>query len=120
MSRPERDYDDDTAPPVEGDHYAEDTPLLWILGDKPKIKILAALLSERNHDLNISDLARIAGVSRSTIYDHIDPLIEYGLVEKTRETGGSQMYQIDVESDGVKFLAGLERWLLNQELEIDD
>ena len=99
--------------------YAEDTPLLWALGDKSKVKILAALLSEKEHDVNISDLSRLSGLSRSTIYDHIGVLQDAGLVKKTREVSNSDMFQIDLDSKGVESLANLEQFLLAQRLGIN-
>jgi len=99
-----------------GETYAEDTPLQWALGDKSKVKILAALLSEKEHDVNISDLSRLSGLSRSTIYDHIGILQDAGLVKKTRTVSNSDMFQIDLDSEGVKHLAKLEQFLLAQRL----
>ena len=99
--------------------YAEDTPLTWALGDKSKVKILAALLSEKDQDINISDLSRLSGLSRSTIYDHIGVLQDAGLVKKTREVSNSDMFQIDTDSEGVEHLAKLEQFLLAQRLGIN-
>lgn len=99
--------------------YAEDTPLVWALGEESKVKILAALLSEKEHDVNISDLSRLSGLSRSTIYDHIGVLQDAGLVKKTREVSNSDMFKINLESEGAKHLANLERFLLAERLGIN-
>lgn len=72
------------------------------------MKIVAALLSEDGTDLNVTDIARLAGVARSTVYDHIDELRELGVVEQTRKVGDSPMYRFDAESDVGEHVATLE------------
>lgn len=92
----------------ENGAYADDTPLLAVFGDTGRAKILAALLSEEDRDLNVSDIARIAGVARTTVYDHLDKLQQLGLVEQTREVGESKMYQINEDSELVEHLKHVE------------
>ncbi|KOX91444.1 hypothetical protein AMS69_18910 [Haloarcula rubripromontorii] len=104
---PNRDPDSEEA-------YAEDTPLTWAFGDTPKVKIIAALLSEAERDINISDISRLSGVSRSAIYEHLDDLVELGVVAQTREMGGSTLYQINTENEAVEKIAELESVFLSQ------
>lgn len=91
--------------------YAEETLLLDVLGDHPKTRILSALLADHDHDLNPTDIARLAGLERSTVYNHIDDLLAYRLVEQTRTVGNSTMYQLNEDSDAAKRLAAFE-WAL--------
>lgn len=98
----------------EVEPYAEGTPLPLIFGDTPKTKIIAALLSEASRDINISDIARLAGVSRSAVYEHLDDLIDLNIVEETREMGGSTLYQINTESALVEQIAELEASFLEE------
>lgn len=93
--------------------YAEDTALTKLFGNGPKVKIIAALLSESDHDLNVSQIAELAGVHRSTVYDHLQDLVEVGVVEKTREVSGSQMYRINKDSTIAESVAQLEWDLLD-------
>lgn len=81
----------------ESEAYAEGTPLVELFGDGARAKLLSVFVDEREHDLSVSEIARQAGVARSTVYDHLDPLLELGVVEETRETGPSPRYQL---SDG--------------------
>lgn len=94
--------------------YSEGTVLTDVLGNHGKVKILAALLSEPQHDLNISDIARMAGVDRGTVYEHIDELRAYGVVEQTRTAGNSKMFQINTDSPAAKAIGKLEYELLNE------
>lgn len=98
---------------TDSEPYAEQTALAQLLGDHPKVKILASLLSE-GHDINVSRIADLAGMSRSTVYNHIDALINLGVVEHTRDVGGSPMYQINRDSEVAKLLGKLEWQLLEE------
>lgn len=95
--------------------YAEHSALTDLFGNHPKTKIIAALLSE-SHDVNVSRIAELGGMSRSTVYDHIDDLQELNVVEKTRKVGGSPLYQINKDSESSKLLAQLE-WEIVEEYE---
>lgn len=98
---------------------AEDTPLTVLFGSGARVRIVAALLGEDEHDVNVSDLARLAGVARSTVYEHIDELVALGVVERTRTVGGSPMYRLNRDSDVGQQLAKLEGVTLRRLLEPD-
>ena len=95
--------------------YAEGTVLTEVLGGHAKVKILVALLGENDRDLNVSDIARLAGIDRSTFYEHVDDLVAYGLVEQTRTVGNSKMYRINRDSAAAEDLARME-WDLLEEM----
>lgn len=92
---------------------AENTVLTDVLGNHPKVKIIVALLGESNHDRNATELSRLAGIDRSTFYEHLDDLLAYGIVEQTRTVGNSPMYRIDRENSAAEDLAALEWDLLD-------
>ncbi|GAA0288687.1 winged helix-turn-helix domain-containing protein [Halobacterium noricense] len=98
--------------PVEA--AASETVLTDVLGGHAKVRILTALLGEPERDLNATEVARLAGIDRSTFYDHIDDLLAYDVVMETRTVGNSTMYQINRESDAAEDLAQLEWDLLEQ------
>ena len=104
----------------EMEPYADDTPLTYLFGSGARVKIVAALLGEEGTDLNVSDIARLAGVARSTVYDHIDELRELGVVEHTRNVGDSPMYRFNAESNVGEYVARLEGVTLSRLLERDD
>ncbi|WP_226007462.1 winged helix-turn-helix domain-containing protein [Natrinema salinisoli] len=92
--------------------YADDTTITDILGDHPRAKILTVLLSEAPNDINITDIARLAGLERKTVYSHLDPLLAYGIVEKSRMVGNSTMYRINTDNEAAKALGKLDRELM--------
>lgn len=95
-------------------HYTENAALTELFGDSPKVKILAVLL-QQGRDTNVSTIADVGGMSRSSVYRHIEDLIDLGVVEKTREIGGSPLYQINKDSAVSNKLAALE-WALVEEI----
>lgn len=103
---------DDT---TEDEHevYADGTPLTELFGDGPKVKILAALLADPDLDHNVTDIARLSGVTRKTVYKHLDDLLSLGVVEKTRETGNSPRYKLETDNEATKLLAQLEWELID-------
>lgn len=94
--------------------YAEETPLTWLFGDHPESKLVAAILSERDQEINISDWARLAGVSRSPLYNHLDSLLEHGVVELGQKDGSSQLYRLNRGTKVVELLVKLESRLLQR------
>lgn len=86
--------------------------LAMLLGASAKVKILAALLSEDYHDMNASQIADLAGVHRTTVYDHLDDFEDLDVIVETRSVGGSPMYQINQDSPIVQNLKQLEDGIL--------
>lgn len=99
---------------ITDDAYADGTYFVDVLGDPSKVKILATMLGDHTQDLTASDIARMSGIDRTTFYDHIDTLLDYGLVKITREAGNSKMYQINKDSEPAQALAEFEWKLLDQ------
>lgn len=98
-----RDHHDATTPD-------DATPALSLLfGPSPKVRMLAALLDAADHDLNVTEIARRADLSRNTVYAHLDDLLAVGVVVHTRDVGDSPMYRVDPDSDVAADLAALAR-----------
>ena len=66
---------------TESEAYADDTPLVELFGDSARVRILAAAVGNRDRELNVSELARQAGIARPTVYDHLDDLVEISALE---------------------------------------
>ena len=100
--------------------FADGTPLVELIGEPGRTKLISVFVDERENDLSISELARQAGVARSTVYDHLDDLVELGIVKETRETGPSTRYQLDTDDEIAELLYQLDGLVLKRLLEIDD
>ena len=97
--------------------FADDTPLVALFGQPARTKIASVLVDERERDLSISEIARQAGVARSTVYDHLDDLVALGVAEHTRDSGASKRYQLADDSDIAELLYQLDGLVLRQLLE---
>ncbi len=96
----------------ETEAAAENTVLTRALGPHAKVKILTVLIGENDQDLNATEIARLAGIDRSTFYEHVDDLLEYELIVETRTVGNSQMYRINKDNPAAEDLAQMEWDLL--------
>jgi DNA-binding transcriptional ArsR family regulator len=85
-----------------------------------RTRLISVFVDEGEYDLNVSELAEQAGIARSTVYDHLDPLEELGVIEQTRETGNSKRYQLNHESEIADLLYKLEGITLRTVLENRD
>lgn len=92
----------------EHDAFADGHPFMDVFGSPGRTKILAAFVSERNRDITISYIARLAGIARSTVYDHLEELEELGVIEQTREMGNSTYYTLNTDNDLAHELYRLE------------
>lgn len=108
-----------TQPAVETDHYAEEAPLTYLFGDAARVKIIGAFVAERGRDISVSDISRLAGVARSTVYNHLDSLERMGVVKHTRdiEDGHSPLYQLNDDSQIAELCYKLEGVTLQKLME---
>lgn len=109
---------------VDPDGFSARSALALLLGGSARVMILAALLSEDHRDMDVIQIADLAGVHRTTVYDHLDDLEMLGVVVQTRTVGGSPMYQINRENPIAKDLKQMEDDLLmviaEREVKADD
>lgn len=69
-----------------------------ILGDYPLIRVLDFLLTFREFDYSLSDIAEESGVAWSTLHLLWPKMEELGLVKFTREVGNAKMYKLNTEN----------------------
>lgn len=100
--------------------YGDDAPFMALFGTPAKTKILAAFVAERGRDMSVTHLANLAGVARSTVYNHLDHFRDLGVVEQTRKMGGSPMFGLNDDSETAKKLCELEGITLKRLYELDD
>jgi len=65
-----------------------------ILGSGAHIKILDYLLDCKDIDCAVSDLAEGSNISRQYAYKIVEKLMKFGVVEKSRIVGRTQLYKI--------------------------
>lgn len=87
-----------------------DAPSGWqvVATSKSVVQIIDALLDLPAHrEFNKSELADFAGVSRKSIHNHIDLLLEIDLIQKVPNTT-PQRYRFNTESEVAELLIRLD------------
>jgi len=72
------------------ENFADGTPLVELLGDHPRPRILAVLVAHKSREFNVSELARHAGLARKTVYEHVEDLEALGAVDEREATQGTR------------------------------
>lgn len=85
----------------------EKTLFVKFLGDSPKIRVLDMLITGRELDYSISDIAAQAGIGRATFYRMMDELLKNKIIMQTRKFGNIQLYKLSQENEFVKSLIHL-------------
>lgn len=102
----------------------ENTVLTDVLGDHALPKLLTVFLTHDDKDMNVTELARLAGVDRSTVYRNLDRLQEYNIITQTRTVGNSKMFALNRDSSAARALAEFEYELIgaapDQETAVSD
>lgn len=91
---------------TEESAFADGHPFMDVFGSPGRTKILAAFVSERNREITVSYVAQLAGVARSTVYNHLDDLEEMGVIEEV-DMGDSSLWTL-TDSDLANELYRLE------------
>jgi len=90
-----------------------------IFGNSPQTKILDFLADHPNYDYNVSDISKNSDVSRPTVYKIIGILLEKKLIVKTRESGNSSLYKLNMENKLVKIILKFDFELASQIAEME-
>ncbi len=87
-----------------------------LFGDSPTIRVLDFLLTERELDFSISDMARNAGIGRATLYRIWEELIKNGIIIPTRVIGKSKLYKLNIKNPKIKKIIEIDDMLILEEL----
>ena len=87
-----------------------------LFGDSPTIKVLDFLLTERELDFSISDMARNSGIGRATLYRIWDELIKNEVILSTRTVGKSKLFKLNINDPKIKKLIEIDDMLILEEL----
>ncbi|MBU1941287.1 MAG: winged helix-turn-helix domain-containing protein [Candidatus Thermoplasmatota archaeon] len=90
-----------------------------IFGNSPQTKILDFLADHPNYDYNVSDISKKSEVSRPTVYKTIELFLEKKLIIKTRESGNSSLYKLNMENKLVQLILKFDFELSRQIAEME-
>lgn len=86
------------------------------MGDYPKIRILDYLLTERELDFSITDMAENAGIGRATLYRLWDGLIKNKIIIHTRDIGKAKLFKLNLINPKIKKLIEIYDVLMLEDL----
>ncbi|MBI2631394.1 winged helix-turn-helix transcriptional regulator [Candidatus Pacearchaeota archaeon] len=89
----------------------ENSVFVEVFGNSPMIKVLDFLISFAEFDYPLTEIAKNAGVSYSTLQTFWDKLVRNNIVIKTRRVGKSNLYKLNTKNPAVQELIKLD-WKL--------
>ena len=88
------------------------------MGDSPTIRVLDYLLTERDLDFSLTDIALEANIGRATLYRILENLIKYKIIVPTRIIGKAKLYKLNNENKVIKKLIEIDDMLVKEELKM--
>ena len=86
------------------------------MGDSPMIRVLDYLLTERELDFSITDIAENSGIGRATLYRIWDNLIKNSIIVHTRDIGKAKLFKLNTSNTKIKKLIEIYDMLTLEEL----
>jgi len=96
----------------------EETNFTRAFGNNPTVRVLDLLITGRELDYSISDIAEGAEVGWTTIHEILPRLEETGLVKHTRCIGRAKLYKINREDVIAEQLVKMYDMMLEQGTEL--
>ncbi len=94
----------------------EKSLFISFMGDSPTIRVLDYLLTERDLDFSITDMAKNSGIGRATLYRIWNDIIKNNIIIQTRMIGKAKLYKLNKENPVVKKLIEIDDTLILNEL----
>lgn len=85
-----------------------ETVFMEVFGNNPIIKVLDFLITYQLFDYPLTEIAKNAGVSYSTLQTFWDKLEKNKIVIKTRRVGKSDLYKLNTNNPAIKQLIKLD------------
>ena len=94
----------------------EKSLFIEFMGDSPTIRVLDYLLTERDLDFSITDMAKNAGIGRTTLYRIWDSLVKNNIIVPTRIIGKAKLYKLNKDNLKIKKLMEIDDALILEDL----
>ncbi|HLD87040.1 MAG TPA: helix-turn-helix domain-containing protein [Candidatus Nanoarchaeia archaeon] len=91
---------------------------LDFMGDSPMMRVLDYLMTEKDLDFSITDIAENSGVGRATLYRIWDNLTENEIIIPTRQIGKAKLFKLNTKNKKVQKLIELDNMLTLEELKV--
>ena len=87
-----------------------------LFGGCPQVKIVETFAENYEDTLSGPDIARMTGVTKATVYAHINKLLKEDIIRKVRKVGKTQLYQLNNDNPKAKIVLMLERFIVSERL----
>ena len=94
----------------------EQSLFISFMGDSPTIRVLDYLLTERELDFSITDIADNSRIGRATLYRIWDSLIKNKIIIHTRDIGKAKLFKLNTENQKIKKLIEIYDMLILEDL----
>jgi len=89
-----------------------------LFGNCPQVKIVETFAENYEDTLSGPEIARMTGVTKATVYAHINKLLKDDIIRKAKKVGKTQMYQFNSDNPKAKIILMLERFIVSERLGI--
>ncbi len=86
------------------------------MGESPMIKMLDYLITERELDFSITDMAENSGIGRATLYRMWDNLTKNKIILPTRVIGKAKLFRLNTDNKKIKKLIEVYDMLTIEEM----
>lgn len=80
------------------------------------IRMIDYLLTERDMDFSITDMAENAGIGRATLYRIWDKLVKNEIIIHTRYVGKAKLFKLNTKNPKIKKLIEIDDMLVLEDL----
>jgi biotin operon repressor len=87
-----------------------------VFGDCPQVNIVETFAENHEDTLSGPDIARMTGVTKATVYAHINRLLKEGIITKAKKVGKTQLYQLNNDNPKAKIIVMLDRFIVSERL----
>lgn len=77
-----------------GKPMVERDPIVQLFGQPGRTRIISVFVGDRDREYNVSEIARLANVARSTVYDHLEDLLELRVIEEVGDATPGSRYRL--------------------------
>jgi len=95
----------------------EKTLFVETLGDSPKIRVLDMLITGRELDYSITDIAEQANIGRATFYRMMNDMLKEKVIIPTKKYGNMQLYRLNMKNRTINKLVKFYEYICQIESE---
>jgi hypothetical protein len=97
----------------------EKSMFLELVGDNPIMRVIDFLIENKDTDFSKTDIAKGAGISRTSLFYCWFAIEKASILKKTRKFGKTTLYKLDTKSPVVKKMLELEYILVSKFLDTE-